>query len=160
VPRRVRPLAAAMQAIEQATLIVLGPGSLYTSVLPNLLVSGVTDAIAKSRATRVYISNLMTQPGETPGYSVPDHVRAIYQHTGKKILDWVVINHQKISPEVARRYKKHGAEPSLPNVHDLQRLGLRCVFDDLLEEHGVVRHNSLRLAKLLVEEFVERRPGR
>ena len=160
VPRRVRPLPEVLEAIAQADLILVGPGSLYTSIIPNLLVSGVPEAIEKSKATRIYVANLMTQPGETQGYSVADHVRAIYQHTRRSLFDWVVINHQPVSPAVARRYRADGAEQVPVDVGELQRMGLRCVFDNLLEEHGVVRHNRERLTRLLLEEFVERQPPR
>jgi len=159
-PRHVRPLPEVLQAIGQADLILVGPGSLYTSILPNLLVSGVAEAMAASSATRVYIANLMTQPGETQGYSLSDHVSVIYRHMRCKLFDWVVASNQRISPEVARRYSARGAEPVRVDIAKLQRLGMRCLFDDLLEEHGVVRHNAGRLAQLLVEEFIERRPRR
>ena len=160
VPRRVTPLPEVLEAIGQADLILIGPGSLYTSIIPNLLVSGVAEAIEKSPATRVYIANLMTQPGESDGYTVADHVRAIYRHTRRRLFDWVVMNNQPISPEVARRYRAKGAEPIQADVGELQRMGLRCVFDNLLEEYGVVRHNRERLTRLLLEEFVERRRPR
>jgi uncharacterized cofD-like protein len=158
-PPHVRPLAGALEAIRQADLILLGPGSLYTSVIPNLLVAGVADAIRHSRATRVYIANIMTQPGETDGYSVSDHVRAIYEHAGGRIFDWVIVNNQPISPTLLRRYRAQGAAPVPVKVSELQKLGLRCVFDNLVEEGGVVRHNSARLTRLLLEEFVQRRPA-
>ncbi len=160
VPRRVKPLPEIIEAIERATLILLGPGSLYTSVIPNLLVAGVADAIARSKATRIYIPNLMTQPGETDGMSVSAHVRAIYRHTKRRLLDWVIINEHPISPGVADRYRLKGAEPVRADLESLQKLGLRCAFDNLVEEHGVVRHDSARLAQLLIEEFVARRPPR
>ncbi len=156
VPRRVRPLPEVLQAIRRADLILLGPGSLFTSVIPNLLVEGVAQAIEKSPAACVYIANLMTQPGETQGYSVADHIRTIHQHTRDNLIDWVVLNHQPVSPGVARRYRAEGAEPVRVDLAELQRMGLRCVFDNLLEEHGVVRHNSKQLARLLLEEFVSR----
>ena len=110
-PRRVLPVHEVLEAIAQANLILVGPGSLYTSVLPNLLVSGVAKAIESSSATRVYIANLMTQPGETDGYSLADHVRVIYRHTRCKLFDWVVASNQPVSPEIARRYSLRGAEP-------------------------------------------------
>ena len=157
-PRRVRPLPEVLEAIRRADLILIGPGSLYTSILPNLLVSGVAEAIEKSSATRVLIANLMTQPGETQGLSLADHVRVIFDHTRRKLIDWVVASHQRISPEVERRYRRQGAEPVRVDVSELQRLGVRCLLDNLLEEHGVVRHNSARLSQLLIEEFVERVP--
>jgi len=157
-PRRVRPLPEVLDAINQADLILIGPGSLYTSILPNLLVSGVAEAIEKSSATRVLVANLMTQPGETQGYSLADHVRVIYSHTRRKLFDWVVASNQRISPEVALRYSRRGAEPVRVDIQDLQRIGVRCLLDNLLEEHGVVRHNAARISQLLIEEFVERRP--
>ena len=158
-PRKVRPIPEVLEAIAAADLILLGPGSLYTSIIPNLLVSGVAEAIEKSRALRVYISNLMTQPGETRGFTLADHVRAVHKHTGRKLLDWIVINNRPISPEVMRRYRAGGAVPVVVDIAELQRMGMRCVFDDLLEVHGVVRHDAERLAKLLLDEFVAKRPS-
>lgn len=157
-PRRVRPLAGALEAIRRADLILLGPGSLYTSIIPNLLVAGVADAIRNSRATRVYIGNIMTQPGETDGYTATDHVRAIYDHAGGRIFDWAVLNNQPISPRLLRRYRAQGAEPVEAHLDELQKLGVRCIFDHLVEEDGVVRHDAARLTRLLLEEFVERQP--
>jgi uncharacterized cofD-like protein len=158
-PRHVRPLPDVIEAIRRANLSLIGPGSLYTSILPNLLVSGVAEAIEKSSATRVLIANLMTQPGETENYSLADHVRVIYAHTRRKLIDWVVASNQRISPEVERRYRQRRAEPVRVDIADLQRIGVRCLLDNLLEEHGVVRHNATRLSQLLFEEFVERRPS-
>jgi uncharacterized cofD-like protein len=155
-PRKVKPLPEVIEAIAAADLILLGPGSLFTSIIPNLLVSGVAEAIEKSRATRVYIANLMTHPGETPGFTVSDHVRAIHQNTGHKLVQWVVMNNQPIAPEVARRYRAQGAEPVRADVAELQRMGLRCVFDGLAEVHAVIRHDSKRLAHLLLAEFVDK----
>jgi uncharacterized cofD-like protein len=160
VPPRVRPLPEALQAIAGADVILLGPGSLYTSVLPNLLIPQIAEAIAKSSATCVYIANLMTQPGETPGYSVADHVRAIHKHTRCRLIDWVIVNRKPVSPGVARRYRTEGAVPVACDVKELQKLGVRVVFDDLLEEHGVIRHNSRRLTELLLKEFVRGRRAR
>ena len=159
-PRRVRPLPEVLAAIAQANLILIGPGSLYTSILPNLLVSGVAEAIESSPATRVYIANLMTQPGETDGFTLSDHVRVILEHTRRKLLDWVVASNQVVSPAVVRRYSAQGAAPVRIDMGELQALGVRCLLDNLLEEHRVVRHDSARLSRLLIEEFVERKPAR
>jgi uncharacterized cofD-like protein len=153
-PRRVRPMPKAVEAIRQADLILLGPGSLYTSILPNLLIPEIAGAIAKSKAPRVYIANLMTQPGETAGYALADHLRAIQQHVSQRVIDWVVANRQAVSPDVARRYRAQGAEPVVVNLAALQTLGSRVILDNLLEEHGVIRHDAKRLAKLLLEEFL------
>jgi 2-phospho-L-lactate transferase/gluconeogenesis factor (CofD/UPF0052 family) len=136
VPRKVKPLPEVLEAIATA--------------------DGVTEAIEESKAKRVYIANLMTQPGETLGYTLVDHVRAIHQHTGRKIIDYVVINDHPLAPDVLRRYKSEGAEPVAVDFAELQRMGLQCIFDNLLEVHGVVRHNSDRLASLLLREFVEK----
>ena len=111
VPRRVRPLPEVLAAIRRADLITLGPGSLYTSLIPNLLVSGVAEALSRSPAARVFVANLMTQPGETDGYSAAEHVKAIYAHTRPGLFDWVVINHAPVSPRLRKRYKAEGAEP-------------------------------------------------
>ncbi|MGB6198856.1 MAG: gluconeogenesis factor YvcK family protein [Candidatus Acidiferrales bacterium] len=155
-PRRVRPLPEVLEAIEQADLILFGPGSLYSSVLPNLLVEGVAELIEKSAATRVYIANLMTQPGETPNFSLADHLRILQRQTRRKLIDWVVANDTPISPAVARRYRSSNAEPVRVDLAQLRRLGVQCVLAGLLEEDGVVRHSSERLARLLLEQFVRR----
>jgi uncharacterized cofD-like protein len=155
VPSNARPLPEVLEAIREADLITIGPGSLYTSIIPNLLVRGVAAAIRRSHATRIYIANLMTQPGESIGYSVADHVRAIYQHTRRGLFDWVVINTGKISPRLLRRYRAQGAAPVEIDIAELQRMGLRCVLEDLVEEDGVARHNAARLTRLLLEEFVQ-----
>lgn len=154
---RVRPLPRAVEAIEEADLILMGPGSLYTSIIPNLLIPEIARAIARSKAPRVYIANLMTQPGETTDYSLSKHLKVIEQHVGKHIIDAVVANKQKVSPGVARRYRADGAVPVPVDLEKLKKRKVRVVLDNLLEEHGVIRHNSQRLARLLVEEFLLRR---
>jgi uncharacterized cofD-like protein len=159
-PRQVGPLPEAIDAIKHANLILLGPGSLYTSILPNLLISEIAEAIARSKAPRVYIANLMTQPGETAGYALADHLRAIKDHIPRRLIDWVVANRQPVSPEVARKYRAEGADPVVVDLPELKKLGFRVILDHLLEEHGVIRHNSQRLARLLVEEFLTSSPAR
>lgn len=156
VPRKVKPLPEVLEAIAAANLILLGPGSLFTSIIPNLLVSGVAEAIERASATRVYIANLMTQPGETLGYTLVDHVRAIQQHTGRKVIDCVVVNDQPLAPEVLRRYKSEGAESVAIDRAALQRMGLECIFANLIDVNGVVRHDSARLASLLLKKFVRK----
>ena len=155
VPRRVRPLPDALAAIRQADLILIGPGSLYTSILPNLLVEQVVEVIANSPATRVYIANVMTQPGETQHYSVADHVRAIYAHTRRNLFDFVVINRAQVSPRLLRRYAAQGAEPVDPSFSELDRMHLRYVTGDILQQEGVARHDQARLTRLLLDKFVE-----
>jgi uncharacterized cofD-like protein len=156
VPRRARPMPEVIEAIREADLILVGPGSLYTSILPNLLVEKMVDAIARSKATRVYIANLMTQPGETRHYSVADHVRSIYHHTRQPLFDFVVINQTPVSPRLLGRYKAEGAEPVDPSFGELERMGIRYVTGNLLQQEDVVRHNQERLTALLLEKFVKR----
>jgi uncharacterized cofD-like protein len=160
VPRRVRPVPEVLQAIRAADLILVGPGSLFTSIIPNLLVEQVTETILHARATCVYIANLMTQPGETQDYSVADHVHAIYEHTRQGLFDFVVINRTRVTPRLLRRYGAQGAEPVEPSLKELDRMGLSYVTADLLHQDGVIRHDQARLTNLLLNEFVKRGPRR
>ena len=154
VPRRVRPLAAAVEAIHNADLILMGPGSLYTSVLPNLLIPEIARAIARSKAPRVYIANLMTQPGETTHYTLSEHIRAIQDHVGSDLIDYVIANRQPVSPEVARRYREEGAEQVRLDSEKVASLRVKLLTGNLLLEYGVIRHDSPQLARLLVEHFL------
>ncbi len=154
VPRRARPHPETLRAIRHADLILVGPGSLYTSIIPNLLIDGVVEAIARSRGSCVYIANLMTQPGETQHYSVADHIRAIYEHTRRKLFDYVVINRAHVAPSLLRRYGAKQAEPVAPSYTELHRMGLRFVAGDLLQRDVLVRHDPIRLSRLLLDHFV------
>lgn len=156
IPRTARPLPEVLEAIQAADLILVGPGSLYTSIIPNLLIEKVTRAIRASSATRVYIANLMTQPGETQHYSVADHVRAIYKHSREGLFDAVVVNRTPVAPRLRLRYAAQGAAPVDPSLRELRKMGLRIITGDLLFQRGVVRHDQARLAKLLMEHFVMR----
>jgi uncharacterized cofD-like protein len=160
VPRRVRPLPEVLAALREADLILVGPGSLYTSILPNLLVEEVSEVIANSRATRVYIANLMTQPGETRNYSVADHVRAIYAHTRHQLFDKVVINHTPVEPRLLRRYAAQGAEPVNASWKELDQMGVKYVTGDIVQQEKAIRHDQQKLTELLLERFVHARPIR
>lgn len=154
VPAVAQPLPEVVRAIREADLILLGPGSLYTSTIPNLLVRGVAEAISKSHARRVYIGNLMTQPGETTGYSTADHVRAIYEHAGKNLFHSVVLNQASAPAHVLRRYRKQGADPVDLSLGELRTMGLQYVAGNLLQRGNVIRHDQRRLAKLILDNFV------
>jgi uncharacterized cofD-like protein len=156
VPRRVRPLPKAVEAIQNADLILMGPGSLFTSVIPNLLIPEIARAIARSKAPRVYIANLMTQPGETTDFSLSEHLGAIESHVGKRVIDYVVANRKAVSAEVAKRYRAEGAEPVKIDREKVSKMKVKLILDNLLEEHGLIRHNSPRLARLLVRNFLRK----
>jgi uncharacterized cofD-like protein len=155
-PPNARPLDEAVEAIREADLILMGPGSLYTSILPNLLIPEIARAIARSRAPRVYIANLMTQPGETTDYSVAEHLRAIQEHVKPRIVDFVLANRQMVSPAVARRYQREGAAPVTVDAEKLRPMGVKVLLENLLEEHEKIRHNSRHLAQVLLDRFALR----
>ena len=158
VPPRCRPLPETLAALEQADLITLGPGSLYTSLLPNLLVQGVREQIARSKALRVYIANLMTQPGETLCYTAADHLRALNKHAGQRLFDVVILNNRELSPALRRRYAADRAEPVANDLEEIRALGVRPVLAGLLvEEKHVARHDPRRLAQLLLDLVAQRR---
>jgi uncharacterized cofD-like protein len=150
VPDRCQPLPEALAAIRVADLITVGPGSLYTSLIPNLLVHGISEQIIHSKALKVYIANLMTQPGETRGYTAADHLRALHEHAGGRVFDRVILNIGKMSAGTLHRYAAQRAGPVQNDLEAIRALGVEPVVADLLEEHQVARHDSRRLAKLLL----------
>jgi len=158
VPARCRPLPETLAAIKQADLITVGPGSLYTSLIPNLLVRGIPEQIARSKALKVYVSNLMTQPGETLRYTAADHLRALDRHAGRKLFDLIVLNGQALSPALRRRYAKQRAEPVVNDVERIRAMGVEPVFAELVGRNHVARHDSPRLAQLLLDLAAKRRP--
>jgi uncharacterized cofD-like protein len=152
VPARCRPMPETLKAVAEADLITLGPGSLYTSLLPNLLVSRIAEQIARSRATRVYVGNLMTQPGETREYSAAEHIEAIIQHAGGNIFDFAVLNNKPFPLPMRKRYAAEGAEPVVNDLAKIRALGVIPVCVPLLQaEDGVARHDADRLSRLLLD---------
>jgi uncharacterized cofD-like protein len=151
LPERPRCPARVVQAIEHATVVVAGPGSLYTSILPPLLVPDVSAAVERSRALRVLVANLMTEPGETDGYGVLEHVLAIERHLGRQLFDCVIYNTTPVPETLARSYAEGGAVPVRATAFDLaalDRLGVRAIGVPLVSEHpaGKIRHHPERLA--------------
>ncbi len=147
VPAEISPLPEALAAIEEADAIVLGPGSLYTSVIPNLLVPGITEAIAASRARKIYVCNVMTQPGETTGYTAADHLKAILDHSRPDLLDCVLVNTAPIDPEILARYEAEGAVAVSVDTEALKQLGVSVAIGDIISQEDFVRHDSQRLAR-------------
>lgn len=150
-PRGCKPSYEAIEAIGNADAIILGPGSLYTSIIPNLLVPGIASAIANSKAVKIYVCNIMTQSGETDGYSASDHVRALIDHTCPEIIDYCVLNSSFIPDYLLKKYKEEDAYPVEPDVSSIEGMGYKCIVRDLASLGEVVRHDSDKLAELILE---------
>jgi uncharacterized cofD-like protein len=159
-PRKVAPAPGALRAIAEADLITLGPGSLYTSVIPNLLVDGVAKAIAASPAKKVYICNLMWEPGETEGYSAGDHLRAVIEHSLPGLIDIVVANNKPIPASARKRYAKENAFEVELDQARLRELAPEIIATDLLAKGLPLRHDSDRLARMLLVKAQEGRTRR
>ena len=150
-PSNCRPLPETLDAIRRADLVTLGPGSLYTSVIPNLLVKGISEAIARSPALKVYFVNLMWQPGETIDFSASRHVEAIHRHAGRNITGCVVLNSAPIPPALRRKYAKQNVKPVENDFEQLAALGVKVVTADLLGDINLVRHDPRALAEIVIE---------
>ncbi len=150
-PRKCAPVPEALQAIADADLVTLGPGSLYTSVIPNLLVEGMAGAIESAGGKTIYICNLMWEPGETEGYSAADHLRAVYEHSSDALVDYVVVNDGAAPEGALERYAEQRAYPVDQDEERIEALGPRVVSANLLAEGSAVRHDPAKLARLLVE---------
>lgn len=159
VPAMPEPLPGVLEAISEAEVIVLGPGSLYTSVLPNLLVPGVAEAIEASSAVKIYVMNLMTQAGETEQFTAVDHIRILQEHTGRNIVEYCVYNTERISRHRMQRYAEEGCEQLFPQTEDFSALHVTAFGADLLA-HDVkyVRHDPLRLAYSIMNAVDEIAP--
>ncbi len=149
-PQDTKPTPDALRAIKEADTIIFGPGSLYTSIIPNLLVRGIADAIADSSALKIYVCNVMTQAGETDGYSAFDHIQAIVKHTNPRIVDCCIINLAKVPKSLLGRYEQERSVPVLADSHRIRELGYRVVEEDLISAEDFVRHDANKLSKLIV----------
>jgi uncharacterized cofD-like protein len=159
-PKRVRPLRETLDAIANADLITMGPGSLFTSVIPNLLVSGIPAAIREARATKAYFVNLMSQPGETVNFRASDHIAAIREHAGGRILDCAVVSTSRISPGLKRRYAAQEAAPVENDLDRIREMGIRVIEADLLHEDVKIRHNPDAAARVALQLAMDSRAGR
>lgn len=157
LPEHPRALPAALAAIRDADMIVLGPGSLYTSIIPNLLVQGIVGAIQESDALKVYVCNVMTQEGETEGYTVADHIQAIFEHSAEGLFELCLTNSSPVPKGVARRYAEEGAEPIVCDRERCAQLGVEIVNRPIATvDNGFVRHHSGHLARELILLHAER----
>ncbi|ANB60674.1 gluconeogenesis factor YvcK family protein [Anoxybacteroides amylolyticum] len=150
-PEQIEPLPEAIEEIRQADLIVIGPGSLYTSILPNLLVPKIGQEVCEAKAKKVYVCNVMTQAGETLHYAASDHVKALYNHMGCAFLDLILVNNGHIPEDIQQRYAEERSEPVEDDVDRLVELGLTVIRDCIVSyEDRVIRHDTKKVAALLV----------
>ena len=155
-PQPTKPLQEVLDAIREADIIVLGPGSLYTSIIPNLLVNGMCEALRNSEALKVYVCNVMTQPGETEGYSVFDHISAIESHSFKGIINCCIVNTADIPDYLKKKYNDDGAEMVRLDMEPLNRAGIKVITGDYVSiNNNYIRHNSRKLAATIVELVAE-----
>lgn len=160
-PERPRALETSVQAIMQSDLIVFGPGSLYTSIIPNLLVDGVVDAVMQSDAVKIYVCNIMSEPGETDGYNVSQYVSALFDHAGEHIFDSVIVNNELIEFELLEKYKNEGATPVMLDKPQVERLGVTAVCAPMLVQFGgLIRHDPGLLADEIMNIYINSSPTR
>ena len=153
-PEDVQPPDEALEAIASAEAIVLGPGSLFTSIIPNLLVDGIVEAILQSKAMKFYVCNVMTQAGETDNFTAEDHLFSMLEHGRKGIVDYIVVNnHETLDQDILQRYAEEGAIPVKYHKDKLEQLEAKVIEADLLNEQHVLRHDSARLAETIMDQM-------
>ncbi len=159
-PDNVEPLPEVLEAIRETDAILVGPGSLYTSILPNLIVPGVADALVESDCLKIFICNVMTQPGETDGYSVSDHLQAVHDHVGHHLFDYVIVNNGDIPPQVESKYAEQGASAVELDLDEVKRRGYQVIADRLVLFRTYLRHDAERLSHhiyQLVESWMSKK---
>ena len=157
LPERAPALPAALEAIRKAEVVLLGPGSLYTSVIPNLLVDGISEAIQDSGALKIYVCNIMTQDGETEGMTAQDHLSALLEHGLPGMVDLCLCNSDPISRELLERYSAEDAEPMRADRREIELLGAEAVFRPLMDmDCGYARHSGLKVAQAVVDLYQQR----
>ncbi|MDQ0161993.1 gluconeogenesis factor YvcK family protein [Aeribacillus alveayuensis] len=155
-PKQVKPLRETLEAIREADMIILGPGSLYTSILPNLLVSEIGEEVCSAKAKKVYICNVMTQAGETLNYTASDHVKALYQHLNCSFIDTILVNNEAIPEWIKLRYEKEKAQPVEIDINELTKLGLNVIQDRIIcYENEMIRHDTKKVAAILQKLVME-----
>ncbi|MEA3328268.1 MAG: YvcK family protein [Candidatus Omnitrophota bacterium] len=154
-PADCSPPDEAINAINQADLIVLGPGSLYTSVMPNLLIKGILKAVSDSRAVKVYVCNIMTEAGETENYTAYDHLNALIKHTQDGIVEYCLVNTGRIPPELLTKYKQEGAEPVKVDNSQIRKRDCLVIEGEIISTTDFIRHDSQKLARVIVDLLVK-----
>ncbi len=151
IPDKCLPVPETLLAIQEADAIVLGPGSLYTSIIPNLLVNKIADSIETARAPVIYVSNIMTEKGETDDFTAADHLKEINRHLKQQLIDYVIINSGTIDEERLRRYRREEAVPVRPAYEDIQNMGIKILKHDLVSDDEVAWHDPDKLARAILE---------
>ncbi|MBQ2741985.1 MAG: YvcK family protein [Oscillospiraceae bacterium] len=154
IPEHPKALSDTISAITNARLLIFGPGSLYTSIIPNLLVDGIVDAVRASNARKVYICNVMTQDGETENYTATDHIKALFDHSYDGLFDTCIANNAEISRELIKKYAAEGAEPMPINEEDFEKMGIKLILKPLISENTpLARHDPARLAEVIMDVY-------
>ena len=157
-PKDAKALVDSVEAIKTADAIILGPGSLYTSVIPNLLVKDIGEAIKKTSAIKIYVSNIMTQPGETDDYTVVDHVKAIIDHSYDGVIDYVIANIGEIGKELEEKYLEENSKLVTKDEKELEKLNIKLIKSDFVKTtKGLIRHDSEKLASVIVETIMDKK---
>lgn len=157
-PEKAKPLLDALMAISEADAIVMGPGSLYTSIIPNLLVEDIAECINKSDAIKIYISNVMTQPGETDDFTVSDHIKTLMKYSGKNSVEYVIANNGTIPKDIEERYLSEGSKLVELDYDNIKDLGVKGVETDLVKiTKGYVKHDSEYLAQVLMTTVLDKK---
>ncbi len=148
------PLPQVIQAIHDADIVILGPGSLYTSIIPNLLVDGVAQAVFETRAIRIYVCNIMTQPGETEGYTASEHIRTLFEHAKRQIVDVCLVNNGKVPSHILRKYADDGAAQVKVDADEIKRMGINLVERNLVKiNNDLIRHDPQNLTQAIADIY-------
>ena len=157
-PEKAKPLMDALVAIKEADAIVMGPGSLYTSIIPNLLVEDIVEGINKSDAIKIYISNVMTQPGETDDFAVSDHIKTLMKYSGKNSVQYVIANNGTIPTDIEERYLSQGSKLVKLDYENIEDLNVKVVETDLVRiTKGYVKHDAEHLAQVLMTTILDKK---
>ncbi len=151
VPEKCLPVPDTIEAILEADIIVFGPGSLYSSIIPNLLVEGIGLALARSSARKIYVSNIMTEHGETDSYTAADHLRVITRYLPEPIIEYMIINNSVIGEGTLERYRGEQAIPVFSNRAEIAAMGIKLVEADLVSDSDLAWHDSDKLARVILE---------
>lgn len=156
-PKDVAPVFEVIESIQEADVIIFGPGSLFTSIIPDLIVEGISETLKKSKAIKIYVCNIMTQPSETDDFNVSDHIKAIEDHTYKGIIDFCLVNNTKIPLEFNNKYHEEGSKQVDIDYNKLKKMDVSIIQGDFLKiEKNFIRHNHDKLAEVIIKLLAEK----